>query len=296
MIENGSRLESLGKSGMSTYLKWNEDQWLDVARTLPLGGKVRIAHHCATTKDMIVSNSPQGLSAYCFRCGPVGYRPHGKQTLQERTELIERTRKYERELAAQPRPKLPDDYSIDIPPQFTGWLDKAGITERLRRQYRIGWSHSLHRIIVPVYSRDGDLSYWQGRAVLPVKPKYINPKVNKDGLCFWAGDHKQRDVIVITEDILSAIRVSESLPAASLLGCKVSDRQALDIGEYRRVFIWLDPDSAGIKGAREARRKLNLLTDTSIIQSYLDPKELSRREIADILDVPFSQPYTVDEG
>ena len=253
-----------------------------------------MAHSCATTQDMIVSSKPEGLSAYCFRCGLVGFRPHGKMTLQERTELLERTQEYERQLQKKGPLKLPDDFSLDIPVQYMSWLSKASITELQRRQYRIGWSHGLHRIVIPVCDRDGTLLYWQARSVLPSAPKYINPSVDKNGLVFWAGDHRQKDTLVVTEDILSAIRVSEALPAASLLGCKMSDAQALQLGRYSRVLIWLDPDEAGIKGALHARSKLGLLTDVEIVRSDKDPKNLSRREVARVLDVPYSSSYAVE--
>jgi DNA primase len=98
--------------------------------------------------------------------------------------------------------------------------------------------------------------------------------------------------VVVTEDILSAIRVGAHIPAVSILGTKTSDAQAAQLAEYDKVDYWLDPDQAGIDGTVKGRRKLALVTETGAITSPVDPKNLSDREIREALKLTPNHRYT----
>ena len=268
--------------------------WLEVARQLPLGHKRRIAHDCSTDRDMLVSHSEGGYSAYCFRCGPVGFEGHGYQTLEELNRINELNTQ-----AQEPQSnELPADFTTEIPQEHILWLARGGISAHRAKCVGIGWSDSMHRIVIPVYDGSGTLVYWQARAIRKWQtPKYTNPPVTKATLLYWTHPNTSgsKARVVVTEDILSAIRIGKHVTSASILGTKTSDSQAAQLSEYDQVDYWLDPDQAGHVGAIAGTRKLGLVTNTSILgkDCEVDPKNLSDRAIRDILGLPANHRYTV---
>ena len=238
---------------------------------------------------MLVSHNDTGYSAYCFRCGPVGFDPHGYQSIAE----IARLKELNAEASVPQTKELPNDYTLEIPADKFTWLAKGGISVASARNNLIGWSDRLGRIVMPVYDRDGILIYWQARAVSPGQsPKYTNPPVSKASILYTAGDSGDKKRVIVTEDILSAIRVGAHCPTACILGTKVSDSQAAQLAAYARVSFWLDPDEAGLRGSAAGKRTLSLVTTSDIISSDADPKCLSERKIREILQLTPNHRYS----
>ena len=269
--------------------------WLEVAQQLPLGHKRRIQHECGEGRDMVVSHGQEGYSAYCFRCGPVGFHSHGYRNLaeiQRIKELNERARNETTTMA------LPRDFSLTIPQPQAQWLHNAGISDSYANTLGFGYSEYLGRVVLPVYDAGGSLIYWQARAVHAGQtPKYINPQVEKATLCYWCkplNDNGGKERVVITEDILSAARIGKHTLAASILGTKTSDWQASKFARYDRVTYWLDPDQAGYDGSRAGVRKLGLVTHGDAIYSNADPKCLSDRLIREHLGLEPNHRWRVE--
>src|SRR5690606_32735200 len=103
---------------------------------------------------------------------------------------------------------------------------------------------------------------------------------------------------------LSAIRVGRFVASCAVLGTSLSDgglhrlfSGTSDVGRMGtglawwepqensfRCAVWMDPDKAGRKGAERIASKLRLGGRTvRTISSRLDPKRLSDREIAEVL-------------
>ena len=267
-------------------------EWLEVAQQLPLGHKRRMRHNCSENRDLLVSHGEQGYSAYCFRCGKVGFEGHGYSNLARLAE-IQALNSQAQEVQSH---ELPSDFTRDIPNQQASWLFKAGISVHRATSCGIGWSDTLQRIVIPVFDSTGDLRYWQARAVMAGQtPKYTNPPVSKTDLLYWVhppNEQEGKRRVVVTEDILSAIRIGKHVTAASILGTKTSDSQAAQLSEYARVDYWLDPDDAGHRGAQAGTRKLALVTDTGTLTSDVDPKNLSDREIRNVLKLAPNHRYT----
>jgi DNA primase len=158
----------------------------------------------------------------------------------------------------------------------------------------IGWSSKLHRIVLPVYSDSGDLLYYQCRAVDKGQvPKYINPRADKSTLLytrFPPGSNRHR--VIVTEDILSCIKVGRHIRCVSILGTATSTGQATRLARYNRVTYWLDPDKAGLRGSAKGVKTLKLLTSADAIYSNKDPKNLSDRVIREHLCLPYKERYT----
>ena len=259
--------------------------WKEIAADLPINGKTRVKC-CGKNRDAVIGHDYKGYSFYCFKCGLVEIENFKVRNLYHLLNIKELNEQAELEL------ELPSDFTRSIPIQFACWLFKAGLDTDAYMEKGIGWSAELQRIIIPMYSDTNQLLYFQCRAVHKGQlPKYKNPSVSKAHLLYRAGETQNKQRIVVTEDILSCIRVGKHISSCSLLGTKTSDEQAGILSAYDLVSYWLDPDKAGIKGAREGYRKLILATNVEILASKVDPKHLSDREIRQVLHLSPNKDY-----
>lgn len=267
--------------------------WLRRAKTLPAGQSARMKC-CSDDRSMIVSNGKRGYTGYCFRCQEPLFEPHGLFTLEQLAQ-----RKRELELLQSKEVRLPDDFTYDIPVSEAVWLYKSGIDAVLAKDYGIGYSPSLRRVVLPVYKGD-DLEGFTARSTTS-KPKYIE-KAKHGDVIFVArpefmlpsavAEPLQVDLVLV-EDNLSAIRVGRvARNVVSLMGTSCStnqmaqcfDRCGLQMAGMARVAVWLDPDGPGRKASREICRSLQLVGHSlREIHSTRDPKYLSYREIKEHL-------------
>lgn len=189
---------------------------------------------------------------------------------------------------------LPSDFSTDIPEIGLLFLLKAGVSADIASHYRFGWSEKMGRVVMPVYNESDTLRTTQSRAVYPdQKPKYMN-KRNGDmqTVAFYSDDSlllgdPLTDCVVMTEDILSCIRVGRLNPCISTLGTNLSNALAVQsfMGFKGGVLIWYDGDEAGVKGANKAKKTLTMLgVQCTIIFTDKDPKEYNNAEIKGVLN------------
>lgn len=262
--------------------------WLEQAKLLPLGARRRVDHDCGGGRTLIVSHDERGFAAHCFRCNESGFEKHGLRPINQL-----QMRRAENEVFNRPT-ELPNDFTDDVPPWAATWLYKAGVFKETAREYGIGWSPALQRVILPVYDDAGKLVFMQARAVSKnQKPKYLNRcAVNKENVLFtarapcadWSRQADESRVIV-TEDILSAIRVGVVCTAVSTLGTSVSDGQANILAKFKHCTFWYDGDEAGLTGSRKGMQKLRMFCDkTDRIVTPKDPKLYPNREIRSLLD------------
>lgn len=251
------------------------------AELLGPGQRARVEHDCGPGRVLLLSNKEEGYSAWCFRCGEPGFIPHPAPSLSERLAALERARNAE--VRASSSVALPDPRSYDPqtwPSAARVWLYKAGLSnddiERLGAYYH----PPTERVILPVH-RDGEVIYWQGRDVTWTRKsrsaKYINPPVDKTSLCAKYGSGP---VIVLTEDILSAFRVSRVTEAWSIMGTALAPGVLLDLARRGRPVVFMfDPDAGGDKAIREAHRALDLLgVRHATARPHRDPKYLTKQE------------------
>lgn len=254
-------------------------EWLDIAKSLPAGRKRRI-QCCKQDASMLVSHSDIGYTAFCFRCGFKDFQPHGQRRICD-------INRHNHEFRNQPivPVSLPKDYQLDIPKEGRRWFLQYGIDSELAAKYRFGWTPKYERVVIPIYSLTGELDALQMRAVLQgQKPKYINPTgPNVRSAVFMSGE--PNGVTVVTEDVLSAIKVGRVHHATSILGTTMTDERAAKIAKYNHTaIVWLDPDGAGIIGTTKACRQLQLQgVKCYIVRSELDPKKYNSDEIKEHL-------------
>lgn len=170
------------------------------------------------------------------------------------------------------------------------YLDKLGGVFRIIDKI-VFYSPSLKRIVYHI--KDGDNSFWQARDCSGVlKNKYYTGKnQNKNAIVISNGVDK--DVCVITEDIMSSIMVAstEKVDAIPLLGTTPANFPQLveKLSKYKKVIVWLDNDEAGGKGSIELTQRLQMLGSFLVAQVFTsnDPKEYDLNEITTHLS-----PYT----
>ena len=259
--------------------------WLDQAKQLSEGKKSRI-QCCKSDRSMIISNSNSGYGAYCFRCGFNEFEPHGErsisQILKGRAEIeFKRSRSIH----------LPFD-SIPIcnntcSEESQAWILKSGISLDIAADgYGICYSPKMDRVILPVYHGE-HLLYMQARALNGQEPKYINTTMPTENVLFWAENWRKDAQIVITEDILSAIKVGCINVACSILGTNMTAERAYKITlEYDKILLWFDNDEAGERCRKTSRKQLELQGIEYIrdIRTDKDPKYYSHKEIQEIIN------------
>lgn len=161
----------------------------------------------------------------------------------------------------------------ETPPEAVLWVLRTGLSpEEAQSRYGMRYDPKTQRVCVPI--KDGFIA----RAVFRERPKYLR--------C-GAGDtdyyllHVTEDVVVLTEDILSAIKVrSTGYSAVAALGTSVSDRLAQVLSKYPRVICWTDADKAGDKAWVAVRSKMAVYSSgLSRIRTEQDPKSVDKSEI-----------------
>jgi DNA primase len=264
--------------------------WLATAKTLQAGRRIRI-ECCAHDKSLLVSNEERGYRAYCFRCGPRGFVAHGDFSIDQL-----RRRREELALLQEAKVRLPHDFTLEIPANEAVWLYRAGVSTDVYRHYGFGYSPSLRRVVLPIYNEAG-LAGFTARSTIGAKPKYIERMAQAASAVFIADPATALPAtpdwpegsgpdLVITEDILSAVRVGRLVRrCVSLLGTSANAQQLSAVLEgVRRIAIWLDPDRPGRVAAHKLERTLALQGyETKRIRTEQDPKYYSNREIRRLL-------------
>lgn len=254
------------------------ESWLAKAQALKLGGRKRTTHDCGPGTCMIVNHTEDGWSAYCFRCDDDGFVPAPRPTLQERQARRAAQQAAADEIEASPVPPMPADYDVaGWPLAARVWLFKAALFVSDIEALGIYYHAPTNRVVIPVFD-DGQLVYWQARRIEGDGPKYLNPVVERGAILPRYGSG---DCIVLTEDILSAVRCGMAAEGWSLMGVSLPQRTLTRImQDGRPVIVWLDPDPAGQSAATDVMRTLQLTgIPCANIVSPKDPKLHSRAEV-----------------
>lgn len=167
-------------------------------------------------------------------------------------------------------------------PYAMTWVLKAGISpERASDVYGMRWSEKMERVLIPIYNRDRRYTGLVGRSVSS-GPKYV--MLQGRPLAYF--QPRTSDAVVVTEDILSAIVIQEAgTTAYAMLGTAVQNEFVEVLSEFRQVFGWADPDSAGRKAQAQLRKRLAMYDKRmTYMQSEVDPKYIPRDEIRRAID------------
>jgi hypothetical protein len=270
------------------------EAWVEIARSMPIGSSRKIKH-CGTDASMRLYHTPKGVSAHCFRCGHHPFvRNQGfnlKDLAKRRDELcrINTVATTTTELA------LPSDVTYCIPDHARVWFLKGGVNTDMAAFYRMGFSPTLNRVVLPVYEGTR-LNAYICRALNGEKPKYIafymngvsNAVFKTDTSTMlpaeFLGDTAGLPDYCITEDILSAVRCGRIVRSRALLGTAIRNAGDLGIPQGSTVAVWTDPDKAGYVALVKQARRLDLEgIKVRLIRSERDPKYYSNQEIKEYL-------------
>lgn len=258
-----------------------DDDWLAFAKSLTEGQHKKFRHTCGDGEPRIVNHKKEGWGFSCFRCDEKGWIPRPSESLTDKLARVRRVQATEASAQFNPAPPTPAEYQPALwPLDARVWLYKAGISNVEIIEQGIYWNSRIARVVIPVRNEAGECIYWQARTLDKTNPrKYINPRVDKSRLVAKYGTG---NAVVLTEDLLSAYRVSRAgVEAWCLLGTKLSTyvaTQLITVG--KPVVIWLDPDSAGQTAASKIIKTLRAygVRATNVV-SERDPKLLSREDI-----------------
>jgi DNA primase len=258
--------------------------WMKLATALPVGHSRRVnCWKCGGKKTASISNLGKYYAVNCFKCKEVETQAPPPMTPQERIAL----HRAQEAFVADP-PTIPDDFTTDIPIAGLLWLSKGGLHVDDIKHHGFGWSDRMQRVIMPVHNVTGSLVAVQARRVDPngVGPKYLGQVWDGPRPVFIANSKPDRDVLVLTEDILSACRVGKVCTAWSLLGTNLMHAVINQIAEsqYTDIAIWMDPDEAGVNARRKMLRQLGAVgIEARAILSDVDPKHHTLEEMKDLI-------------
>jgi hypothetical protein len=92
--------------------------------------------------------------------------------------------------------------------------------------------------------------------------------------------------LVLVEDIISAIKISELSPCVSLMGTRLEEKMLTLAKLYGTIYVWLDMDNHEVrKQAIRIKRQLETVgCKVKLLKTDKDPKEYSIEEIKEILN------------
>lgn len=256
--------------------------WLPQAQDLALGQRRRTDHDCGGGRTLLVEHKDNGYSAWCHRCSDKGWHPHPQPSLAERIARLNAVRAAESTAQACSAPPVPTEFNPSLwPLPARVWLYKAGFSNDTIQEHGFYYSEGLDRVVLPIM-RGATVVYWQARGFDPSRPKYLNPPIDKPLAVY--GEHGP---LVLTEDILSAARVGEVATGVGVLGTSLTDKAVGWVVRHAHgcpVMLWLDPDTAGRKGAVRMGHQLRLAgVPVTVVRSDLDPKLYPRSLIEEFI-------------
>lgn len=226
---------------------------------------------------------------FCYAC-----RYYCDATLHDKICSHEHVKPIQRSL------HLPDDANIDYPVFCVDWIKKYELTKKDMLNNKMLFSEkginfkekkAENLLLFPCWEGD-TLQAYQARYFGHDKsiPKYLGRgKLDKHYHFIFngkPGSIKDSNILVITEDLLSSIKVSKlGVCTMPLWGNNFTNRidMLLKLTTINhKVLLWLDPDMT-IKSVKESNvARLKGLQCTSIHSTH-DPKEHSYSEIENYL-------------
>ncbi len=162
----------------------------------------------------------------------------------------------------------PKSWSRVIPPRG---MDYIRLVNTSGRHDDIYFDVIRDRLVYPVYDTLGVLKDGVGRTMTGQRPKWYRYG-NYDG-GFQIGTS---DIIVVVEDVPSAISISDWASGYALLGTSLRDRHIQELSTYKKVVVALDKDATD--KALTMMRALHSIVPTGMLILDKDLKTLGEQE------------------
>lgn len=189
-----------------------------------------------------------------------------------------------------PKILLPKDSVADYPNACVNWMGSYELDKTDMLYNGLLWSEKEQRLIFPLWNGE-TLEGWQGRYFGTDKTKakwYSRGDVQNIIHILYMGrvgqHHPDASQLVLTEDIISAIKVSKlGIPAMPLFGVNIKARiPQFRVLKYLEYIIFLDEDMHQHSLKESLTMRLNGFKTKSIL-SECDPKEYSYTELECLL-------------
>lgn len=295
---------------MSKYL--SKEDYLTIAESLSPGQVERINHEsddCSgDSKSLKIEVKEDGnIVARCYRCGRRGF--HGNNGVAALKRKVDATSgvplgdkggndnvfawavsRLEQRLgsvggrAKEGRRIIEDLGEFGIHGRL--WLRTYGITESEVKTYGICYDEEWDKVLIPIFDSEGVAGY-QARAVRPddTDPKYLTFYWRPTSMLYAApGANMER--LVITEDVISAIKVGRQWLAMPLNSTQLSTKHksvvlSRDVHDF---VVFLDDDNLIVKQQQSAlKRELDKFGKCAIVAQGKDPKHFTDQELKEII-------------
>jgi hypothetical protein len=250
-----------------------------------IGEQVHVNHSgCEAGEDkkrrLYIKRTDKGLVAYCHHCNESGFAKDEDSRLstwmQKKSTTVSKVTDKPVIAALTPHGKM--------------WL--ASNYCGLSGDHFNGVAGEGMKVALTLYSPEKEAIGWQVRNLDPkAAPKYTtyyhHSSTRGDAAWFYKGNK----TLVITEDYLSAYRVHKDtgLSSVALLRTTMSDKTLMQVYdlEFKVIFLWLDPDDAGVKGMIAVNKKLTHFlpreTNIGMLAINREPKECDPADLCHIL-------------
>ncbi len=233
-------------------------------------------------------NSSNAMAEYsdgwkCFSCGESKRKRVVERTVQSRiVKGLHDEQKY-----------------YDLPDKARAFLYKHHFTDELIEKYSICYAYDFQvwstrkqayfnsgdRLILP-YTNCGVFEFLEARTLDPLNDlKYVT--VGGKQQLFKTYLNISPGIVVLVEDLLSAMRVGEVCSAISLRGTSFNDKKLCDIVEagHGDFAVWLDSDKPGQEAAKQLIKKLGWMgaKNIHVIVTDKDPKCYSESKIKNFI-------------
>jgi len=217
-------------------------------------------------------------SAYCFGCK---YTERGDKS----PFVGERDGKNE---SVSDGVGFPDDATNILDGRGLEWLAKYGLGagEAFRAGFK--WSPYWQQLLMPFYDGDGNLCCIQAKnfdTKRASKAKYYNVGEKAQSRTIYLSQHPLDNIrrLVLTEDAVSALVVSQVADGKPLLGTSIPREQIAEIAKsYDELIVWLDDDKwREGRSIADSAKLLGMKTKTLLTDK--DPKEFSVEDIKGLL-------------
>ena len=259
----------------------------------PLDSRVKTREPCSQCRARGGDTTGDNLIVYgsghkhCFACGRHEY-PDSWGQMKQLFDHTEALVKADNDL----------DWPTDYVPLINAihakepqaWIKKYGIYDSEIATNFIGWSANRLLLIFPVFDESNNLLMWQGRN-FGEGPKYLTKGPASD-ILHLVGKPKS-GVIVVTEDLLSAIKVGREYQAMPLWGSTLPLKTLWRLADrFDTLGIWLDPDKT--KDAVKMALRASQYIPTFVVHSSFDPKEYPIETIVQLIDANI--PEAIDKN
>lgn len=182
--------------------------------------------------------------------------------------------------------QLPFDATVNLPDEIYSRLSSWGIREKDIKRHQFQWSETRKALIMPVYNQIGQLVMYQERTWDIGQRKYSTFGNKSDIIhIIRPADKPEKNYsIIIVEDLISAIRVSQYMNAMPIWGSDIPLKTILRLASlFTMTGVWLDPDMK-LKAVKDVLR-ISQYMPCFFVESHLDPKFYNLDRIKEHIDI-----------